>query len=154
MLIFLARIKSQLTFDILFNLSLVLIFIFSKNYLEEDLIIGIFSCMILFFLFFFLKELKARDLQLLRLNIKKAYRIQKKLLLVYYFFYTLILKKIVKYTKKITSKIFLIKLRKISFNINLKIKNFISKLIFIKIYYLNILINFVFTISLKNLNIF
>lgn len=147
-------IRAKLTFDILFNIILILIFIFSKNYLEEDLIIGIFSCLIVFFLVFTLKEFKSKEVRLFRITMKKIYRIQKKILLVYYFFYLFIFKKVVKYTKKIISKFFLVKLRKLSISINLKFKNFISKLIYIKIYYFNILINLVFFLSLKNLNIF
>jgi hypothetical protein len=59
----------------------------------------------------------------------------------------------VKYTKKITSKHFEIKLDKIFIKTNLKLKNFLSKLIFIKIYYLNLIVNLVFNFNLRNFNI-
>lgn len=149
----LTKLASKLTFDLAFNFCLILIFIFSKNYLEEDLIIGLFSSMVLFFLFFSLKELKAEQIRQLRLKIKKVYRIQKKLLTVYYFFYATFLGRTVKYTKKITSKHFEIKLDKIFIKTNLKLKNFLSKLIFIKIYYLNLIVNLVFNFNLRNFNI-
>lgn len=136
-------------FDLFFNLILILVFVFSKNYLEEDLIIGLFSSIILFFLFFVLKELKAEEVRQLRLSIKKVYRIQKKVLALYYFLGSIIFKNFFKYTKKITSKIFLIKLNKIFLSINLKLKNFISKSIYLKIFNFNFIAYFVL-VSLQN----
>lgn len=136
-------------FDLLFNLILILIFAFSKNYLEEDLIIGLFSSIILFFLFFTLKELRAEEVRQLRLGIKKVYRIQKKVLALYYFLGSIIFKNFFKYTKKITSKIFLIKLNKIFLSISLKLKNFISKSIYLKIFNFNFIAYFVL-VSLQN----
>jgi len=59
-------VNPKFTFDICFNAILILVFIFNKNYLEEDLIIGLFSSIILFFLFFSLHEMKKESLRELR----------------------------------------------------------------------------------------
>ena len=99
-------IYNKLSLDIIINLILVLFLIFSKNFLEEDLILGLFSSLTLLFAFFLFKEAKSKDLRELRLNIKKVYRIQKKLLKEYYFYYGLIQKRYFKYTKRILKKIF------------------------------------------------
>merc|ERR1712137_1070214 len=78
-------VNPKFTFDICFNAILILVFVFNKNYLEEDLIIGLFSSIILFFIFFSLHELKKESLRELRLKIKKVYRIQNELLEMYFF---------------------------------------------------------------------
>ena len=84
-------VNPKFTFDICFNAILILVFIFNKNYLEEDLIIGLFSSIILFFIFFSLHELKKESLRELRLKIKKVYRIQNELLEVFIFLFLLFL---------------------------------------------------------------
>jgi hypothetical protein len=48
----LTKLASKLTFDLAFNFCLILIFIFSKNYLEEDLII-VYSLPWYYFFYFF-----------------------------------------------------------------------------------------------------
>ena len=54
-------------------------FLFSSNYLEEDLIIGLFSNIILFGIVFFMREFKSIDIRLNRKRIKLGFRIQKKI---------------------------------------------------------------------------
>ena len=173
-------VNPKFTFDICFNAILILVFIFNKNYLEEDLIIGLFSSIILFFIFFSLHELKKESLRELRLKIKKVYRIQNELLEVYYFFVSTVSKFFFKYLKKITSRFFfiklnitnnftnssqrvmkikkeysriLIKLNKILFNAKLKQKTFLTKLIYLKSLNLKILNKLVLKLSLKLINI-
>ena len=58
-----------------------------------------------------------------------------------------------KYTRKINSKHFYIKLNRLFVKINLKLKNLNSKLIFIKIFYLNTLIKFFNNFYFSNLNL-
>merc|ERR1712173_287899 len=103
----------------------------NKNYLEEDLIIGLFSSIILFFIFFSLHELKKESLRELRLKIKKVYRIQNELLEVYYFFVSTVSKFFFKYLKK---------------------KTFLTKLIYLKSLNLKILNKLVLKLSLKLIN--
>jgi hypothetical protein len=146
-------INPKFSFDIAFNAILILVFIFNKNYLEEDLIIGLFSSIILFFFFFSLHELKKESLRELRLKIKKVYRIQNELLEVYYFFVSTVSKFFLKYLKKITSRFFFIKLNKILFNAKLKQKKFLTKLIYLKYLNLNILNKLVLKLNLKLINI-
>ena len=69
------------------------------------------------------------------------------------FFGTILLKKFIKYTKKIFFKIFRIKLKKIFFNLLLKINNLILKIIYIKIFNFNILFDLTL-LTLQNINIF
>lgn len=153
MLHLLTRLLIKSSFDLYFNLFLILIFLFSKNYLEEDFIIGFLSLIILFISYFSIKELKREDLRQFRLKVKKIFRIQKKLLKTYMFFGTILLKKFIKYTKKIFFKIFRIKLKKIFFNLLLKINNLILKIIYIKIFNFNILFDLTL-LTLQNINIF
>lgn len=150
----LSRISNKLNFDVVLNVVLILILIFSKNYLEEDLILGLFSSIILFFIYFFFKESKSQDLRLLRLNIKKIYRVQKRLLAIYYFYYNLLQKRYLKYTKKILKKVFFLKLNKALISMNKKFKNFFSRLIFIKLLTLNILSSVLLKTNIKYLNVF
>ena len=132
-------VNPKFTFDICFNAILILVFVFNKNYLEEDLIIGLFSSIILFFIFFSLHELKKESLRELRLKIKKVYRIQNELLEMYFFFVSTVSKFFLKYLKKITSKFFFIKLNKILFNAKWKQKGFLTRLVYLKYLNLNIL---------------
>merc|ERR1712063_139816 len=136
-------VNPKFTFDICFNAILILVFIFNKNYLEEDLIIGLFSSIILFFLFFSLHEMKKESLRELRLKIKKVYN----------FFVSAVSKYFLRYLKKITSRFFFIKLNKILFNAKLKQKSFLTKLVYLKYLNLNILNKLVLKLNLKLINI-
>lgn len=71
----------------------------------------------------------------------------------YYFYYGIVMQNLNKYTRKINSKHFYIKLNRLFVKINLKLKNLNSKLIFIKIFYLNTLIKFFNNFYFSNLNL-
>jgi len=146
-------VNPKFTFDICFNAILILVFVFNKNYLEEDLIIGLFSSIILFFIFFSLHELKKESLRELRLKIKKVYRIQNELLEMYFFFVSTVSKFFLKYLKKITSKFFFIKLNKILFNAKWKQKGFLTRLVYLKYLNLNILNKLVLKLNVRLISI-
>lgn len=145
-----SNISEKITTDTFLNIFFFLIIVFSKNYLEEDLILGLFSSIVLFLIFFFFKEEKKQGLREFRLNVKKIYRIQKDLLSSYYSYYRLLQRRYFKYTKNFIKKFFLFKLSKSLMPISFKLKNFLSKLIFIKSFTLNLLINLILK---ENINI-
>jgi hypothetical protein len=124
-------------FETSFYFFLILIFVFSENYLEEDLIIGLFSLIILFFLYFIFQILKTEDIREFRLNIKKVYRIQKKLLRFYYFLGVILEEKFFFYTEKIFFFYFLIKLKKHFFSLKLRLQNLTYKQIYLKTFFIN-----------------
>lgn len=132
-------ILSKINFIFLFNVVIILMYISSQNYLEEDLIIGFCSNMILFLIIFFLKESKDSVLKEARLKVKVSFRNQKKYLRRYYFFFFKLLKVNIIYFKKIVFQYFLIKLMKLIIKTNVKKIHFFSKLVFIKLFYLNLL---------------
>jgi len=117
-------------------------FLFSSNYLEEDLIIGLFSNIILFGIVFFIREFKSIDIRLNRKRIKLGFRIQKKLLKRYY-----------RYFRKLSLKYFFIKCMKLFLVFGLKRKFFYNKLLYIKMYFFNILIFFILKFNLNFLNL-
>lgn len=130
---------NKINFIFIFNIIIVLLYISSQNYLEEDLIIGFCSNIILFLVLFSLKELKGVILRQVRLKVKKSFRVQKLFLRRYYFFFFKLLKVNLIYFKKLLFKYFLIKFVKLIIKINIKKIHFYSRLIFIKLFYLNIL---------------
>ena len=126
-------------------------FLFSSNYLEEDLIIGLFSNIILFGIVFFIREFKSIDIRLNRKRIKLGFRIQKKPK--NYFFFFKLIKRYYRYFRKLSLKYFFIKCMKLFLVFGLKRKFFYNKLLYIKMYFFNILIFFILKFNLNFLNL-
>lgn len=138
----------------LLNLGLIFIFNFSSNFLEEDLIIGVFSTSILFTIFFFLKDLVRENARQYRRRIKKAFRVQRDFLTRNYFIMNKIGRLHFVYMKKLIIKNYSIKCLKLYLNVTFKIKYIFSKIIYLKIYYFNIVILSILKLSFKLLNLF
>lgn len=141
-------------FSNFFFFFFLLVFVCSVNFLEEDIIIGLLSNLILGVAVFSLRELKAEAARQNRKRIKEAFRIQRDLLKRYYFFFYKMLKTNFKYIKKITFKYFLIKCSKLFLRSNLKLKFFFYKFLYIKMYFLNLIIFFFFKFNCDFLDLF
>lgn len=146
--------KKHNLLDLFFNFFLVITLIFSANFLEEDLIIGVFSTSILFVLFFFIKDLVFENIRQYRRRVKKIFRVQRDFLKRNYFIHNKIARLHFLYMKKIIFHYYFIKCLKLFINFNLKIKYFLSKVVYFKIYYLNLITSFIFKLSFKLLNLF
>ena len=133
------NILSKYNFTIIFNISIILIYCISGNYLEEDLILGFCSFLIFFFIFFLLRELKGIILRQVRVKIKSTFRVQAKLLKRYYLIFTIFVKIKLIYFNNIIFKYINFKLNKFLINININLFNFYSKFIYIRLVYLNFL---------------
>jgi len=144
--------RYQLFYSV-FYLFFFIEFLFSSNYLEEDLIIGLFSNIILFGIVFFIREFKSIDIRLNRKRIKLGFRIQKKLLKSYYFFFFKFIKRYYRYFRKLSLKYFFINCIKLFLIFGLKRKFFYNKLLYMKIYFFNILIFFILKFNLNFLNL-
>ena len=131
-------------FSNLFFFFFIIVFLCSVNFLEEDIFIGIFSNLILGFLVFILRELKAESARQNRKRIKKVFRMQRDFLKRYYFYFYKLLKINFRYIKKITFNYFLIKCTKLFIKLNLNLKFYFYKVIYIKTYILNFIILFLF----------
>jgi len=129
------------------NIFLLVIFLFSSNILEDSLLINLFSIIVLLSIYFLIKLSRALILRLIRKQIKLTYRIQKNFLKRCYFFFIRIIKFKVKYLKNLSKKYFFIKYKKILIFAHLKYKFFYFKLIFCKLYFLNLVNKLIFNIS-------
>ena len=136
------------------NILLAFIFLFSSNVLEDSLLIGLFSTIVLLSLFFSIRQGREKITRDTRKNLKVFFRIQKKLLKKCYFIYLNIIKMKFKYLKKVSKKYFRIKYIKLMMYSNLKLKFFFFKLIFFKLYLLNLISKLVFSISFNILTVF
>lgn len=134
-------VETKLNIDFCINFVLVLIYIFSDYFLEEDLIINICSNLILFFVFFVVRELKNEKIRQFRLQIKKIYRRQNDLLFMYYFYYNVII--VIHFRYLIRSTIlFFFKSTKFQLVMGKKIIFPLARSIYIKTYYFNLILKF------------
>lgn len=72
--------------DVLFNVVLLVTFILSQNYLEEDVIVGLFSIINLLTIVVVIRESRSETLRQIRKRTKKVFRVQKILLRKYAYF--------------------------------------------------------------------
>lgn len=149
-----SRFEKKFNLNVCINLLIVIVFVFTNSFLEEDLLIGGFSTLIFFFFFCFIKEIKSVVVREFRLKVKKVFRIQNKLLKRYYFFYRKIMKIHLKYLKKILVKNLIVKYFKVLISTNLKLNFFFSRLIYIKAYYFNYIIIFLIKTNMIVLKLF
>ena len=132
---FLVKYKKKNLMSKLLNLVLLLMVIFSANFLEEDLIIGTFSTVVLVLIFMLLRDLISENLREYRKNIKKIFRVQRDFLKRNYFIHNKLSRLNFLYIKKIIFKYYFVKSLKLFLNLNLKVKNFLSNKTYFKLYY-------------------
>ena len=69
--------EKNIKFNLLCNWLIVLLFVLSKNCLDEDFILGLLSTLIFFFIFSAMKEYNYENLRQIRKLTKKIFRFQK-----------------------------------------------------------------------------
>lgn len=79
------KIFENYKLDFFLNLILVCSFLFSHNFLEEDMIIGLCSYFLLIFFFFQFRETVAKFFKKIRNDIKNFYNIQNYILQILFF---------------------------------------------------------------------
>lgn len=150
---FLVKYKKKNLMSKLLNLVLLLMVIFSANFLEEDLIIGTFSTVVLVLIFMLFRDLISENLREYRKNIKKIFRVQRDFLKRNYFIHNKLSRLNFLYIKKIIFKYYFVKSLKLFLNLNLKVKNFLSKKTYFKLYYVNLIMTFISKLSFKLFNL-
>jgi hypothetical protein len=150
---FLVKYKKKNLMSKLLNLVLLLMVIFSANFLEEDLIIGTFSTVVLVLIFMLLRDLISENLREYRKNIKKIFRVQRDFLKRNYFIHNKLSRLNFLYIKKIIFKYYFVKSLKLFLNLNLKVKNFLSNKTYFKLYYVNLIMTFISKLSFKLFNL-
>jgi len=129
--------EKNIKFNLLSNWLIVLLFFLSKNCLDEDFVLGILSTFIFFLIFSGMKEYNYETLRQIRKLTKKIFRFQKISLKKYLFFYRELVKRCSR-IYKIYQKYLIIKFINFSFVIYSKKFSFYSKLLFVRIWVLNI----------------
>ena len=133
----------KINFNLFLNLVVFLVFFLYKVYVEEDLIIGICSYIILFILFFVILELKKEIITQFKKNVELNFFIQSKNLKIITFLNFIIFLRNIRIKKRIFFKLFFFKINYIISILKIKNVFFYLRLIIIKIVTCNILINLV-----------
>lgn len=138
--------------NLLCNWFVVFLFVLSKNCLDEDFILGLLSTFIFFFIFCAMKEYNYENLRQIRKRTKKIFRVQKFSLKKYLSLY----KALVRRFKRVTNlyqKYLMIQFSFFLIFINSKKFAFYSKLLFIRVWVLNIKLCLIYSF-LRNLSNF
>jgi hypothetical protein len=88
------KVFKRLGWDLVFNILLIIVYLLSASFLEEDLFIGFGSTVVLLLIFSLIKEFHAETLRQIRRRVKLAFRVQNRTLKGYFFFSAVYLKKI------------------------------------------------------------
>jgi len=135
----LLKMSSNFNVGIACNIVLGILYIFSKNSLREDFIIGICTTLLFILIFFSMKEFKAETLRQIRLRTKVIFRRQKLMLKYYSFFYIKIVVVLFIYCRKTLVRYIYIKLLYRVINLSGIKRFFFNKILFYKIYFINLL---------------
>jgi hypothetical protein len=140
----------KFNFNLLLNSAIILSFLSYKNYLEENLIIGVCTYIILFIVFFIIRELKEESIKEFRRKIKSIFFIQNEYIKCYSFLSFLLFRRCIRFKKRILYKKFFTKVFNLMSIFKLKNLFFFLKIFTIKLANLNILINLVlFKLNMK-----
>tara|TARA_Y100000588_G_C14264444_1_gene929128 strand:- start:1996 stop:2472 length:477 start_codon:yes stop_codon:yes gene_type:complete len=142
------KVFKRLGWDLVFNILLIIVYLLSASFLEEDLFIGFGSTVVLLLIFSLIKEFHAETLRQIRRRVKLAFRVQNRTLKGYFFFFRRLFKKNLKCLKKLHVKMVLVKFYKFMFFLYRTYGNFKNKVIFLTLFIHNFLTSLVLKRSL------
>ena len=135
----LLKLLTYFNVQLTMNIIIGIVYLFSKNSLREDFVIGVCTTLLFIFIFFFIKEYKAETLRQIRLQTKVVFRRQKLMLKFYSFFYTKTVVILLDFCRMLLLKYIYFILLSRMIKMGAWKKFFLSKLLFIKIYFVNLL---------------
>jgi len=141
------KIFKDYQIDFLFNLTLICVFLFSQNFLEEDIIIGICSYIILISVFFKFREGISDFFKKVKKDIKIFFKLQNNFLSFFNYLYVYFFDRNLSFVRRTFYRTIVTKSCYIFLFKKLKFVLFKTKFLFIKILFLSMFNYMIFNLK-------